>query len=543
VTQILPSLGRAASGLLAQALRAMPGDAPRRVVLELRGDYPVTRPGGPLSAALAIGQRAETLGDLRRRLERLASAPDIEGVVLVLREFSGGLATAYAIRRLLERYRSVGKTVDAYAEVVSGAALYIASAADRFAVLEHGEWTANGLAARVVFLREALEKLGLNPEFVRRAEYKSAPERFTERGFSESHREALGAVLDDLYAHWVEEVARGRHLEPAAVRAAVDAAPLTPPEARERGLVDALEYEDEVTLGAKPWRQAARFAPPELAFPGPEGVALVSLTGAIMPGESRNVPVPLPLFGGPQAGSTSVARALRAAAQNPRVKAVVFHVDSGGGSPMASEVIWREVARTRDAKPVVAVMGDLAASGGYYVLCGADRVVAAPSTITGSIGVFGGKLDASALWARLGLHPETITRGEHADDLSPDRPLDAGARERLEKQVDRIYATFKARVAQGRGLSEARVEEVARGRIWSGARALEIGLVDRLGTVYDALDLARELGGLPADAPVFNVTPPRAFVAPTDLDALVRHAARVASTSVWAAVPFRLEWR
>ncbi|HWG84829.1 MAG TPA: signal peptide peptidase SppA [Deinococcales bacterium] len=537
---IIPNLSRNAAVVLSRALSVLPGRAPRQVVLDLHGEYPLTRAPG---IVLPGRPRPDTLGSLARRLERLAAASDIDGVVVLLDGFTGGSASAYNVRRLLEQYRSRGKTVTAYASNVTNLGLYLGSVADRFVMPEAGDWTAVGLAGRVVFLREALEKIGVSVEVERRAEYKTAPERFTESGLTEANREQIAGLLEDVNAHWLGEIAQGRGMGVEEVRGAVDESPLLPQQALALGLVDGFAYEDEVAEDARAWASAARFAPPQPGWSGMDGVGVVTVHGLIIPGESRQTPIPIPLFGGPMAGSGNVVRALRTAAKNDNVKAVVLHVDSSGGSALASELIWREVTRTREKKPVVAVMGNVAASGGYYVAAPATRVIAAPTTVTGSIGVFMMKLNTSGLYSRLGLNPETVKVNEHADFLSGDRPLTPEERAKLAAMTDQIYSTFKERVAQGRGLDVHVVDDLARGRVYSGRQALEAGLVDEIGTPLDAISVARDLGGLPADAPAWAVHAPPKYVAPGGQDAFGFAAlTRAARTRSWALAPFTLDW-
>jgi protease-4 len=538
---LIPNLSRNAAFVLSRALSMLPGRPPRLVVIELHGDYPLTRtpsfqlPGRP---------RPDTLGALARRFDRLADSPDIDGVVLLLDGFSGGSASAYSIRQLIERYRSRGKTVTAYASAVSNLTLYLGAVADRFVMPPAGDWQAVGLAARVVFMRDTLEKLGLVAEVERRAEYKTAPERFTESSMSEANRQQITSLLEDVNAHWMQAIAQGRHLTVDDVRHVIDEAPLLAEQAAEYGLVDELAYEDELAMEARSWQAAARFAPPRAGWTGPDGVAVVSVHGLIVPGESRAVPVPLPLFGGPIAGSSSVVRALRVAAKNENAKAIVLYVDSSGGSSLASELIWREVARVREKKPVVAVMGNVAASGGYYVAAPATRIVAAPTTVTGSIGVFAMKFNASGLLAKLGLNPETVKASEHADFLSSDRPLSESERARLTALTEHTYNTFKARVAQGRNLDVTDVEEMAGGRVYSGRQAQAAGLVDDIGTPLDGIALARELAGLDAAAPVWAVTAPPKYVSPGGAsDAFgLGFLSRAARTRLWAISPVSLDW-
>jgi protease IV len=540
---MLKNVVRNAGALVAQGLKLLPGDAPKTVVVELKGAYPVTRPAGPLPIPVPIPgqQRVETLLELQRRLEALGRVEGLEGVIVLNRGFEGGLSTAFAVRRALEELRVAGKRVTFYADSADNLTLYLGSACDEFVMLSEGLMGAVGLASRVVFAGETLKKIGIDLEYERRSEYKAAPERLTATGFSQPYRESLTALLTSVHDHWLEAIAGGRGLDVNAVREAVNAAPMMAGDALTRGLLTRVAFEDEVTLNAKPSLEALRFAPPELHWDDAGSVALVSLEGGIADGESRNVPVPIPFIGGKQAGGYTIVRALRAAAQDKSVKAIVFHVDSPGGSALASELIWREVARAKTVKPVVVVMGELAASGGYYVSCNATRIIAAPSTITGSIGVFNLHGNNAKLWERLGFTPETIKLSEHADFASPDRPLSPSERDTMKRLVERIYDTFKTRVADGRGLSAAQTEDVARGRIWSGAQALERNLVDELGTVFDGIRVAKQLANLPESASVVNVTPPAKYIAPTDLAALAK--ALEVKTQVWAALPESLEVR
>ncbi|MBI3997915.1 MAG: signal peptide peptidase SppA [Armatimonadetes bacterium] len=246
-------------------------------------------------------------------------------------------------------------------------------------------------------------------------------------------------------------------------------------------------------------------------------IGVVELIGGIVTGESRDVPAPLPFVGGRFAGAETVARAFRAAERHPGVRAVVFHVDSRGGSALASDQIWREVERIKGKKPVVAFMGNVAGSGGYYVSCGASRIIAQPATITGSIGVITGKMTAQGLFARLGLNREVVARGEAATIESGFRPFTPEQLERVRREMHAAYRRFVAKVGAGRGKPEADVEAIARGRVWTGRQALERGLVDELGDFTLAVRRAREMAGLPATAPVRTVTisPPQAAGVPS----------------------------
>ncbi len=519
----------------------MPGDAPKTVVLELRGAYPISRPANPLPIPIQLpGQKKiTTLTDLRDQLERLAKMPSLSELVVLERGFEGGFASAFAVRELFQKFRQSGKRITFYADEIGNLGLYLGSACDRLVTLSEGQITAVGLAARVVFLGETLKKIGIELEVERRSEFKNAPERFTATSFSAGHRQNVTGLLEGLYDHWLETVSTGRKLSTDALRAAVDNAPLLSEQALEAGLIDQIAFEDELTLNAVPVQEALRFAPSSLHWHAPESIALISLEGSIVDGESRNVPIPIPLFGGKQAGGYSIAQALRAAAQDKNIKAIVFQIDSPGGSALASELIWREVSRAKQVKPVIAVMGEYAASGGYYVACAASKILAAPNTVTGSIGVFNLHANNQKLWERLGFMPETIKLSNHADFFSPDRPLSASENAKNVESVQRVYDTFRTRVAAGRAKSLEEVETLARGRVWTGLQAKANGLVDEIGTVFDAIELAQKLSGLPERAPVLHFTPPTKFIAATDLNALAKMLET--RTRIWAIMPELLE--
>ncbi len=535
------NLSQNAVALLEQGLKFLPGETPKTVVLELHGAYPVTSPANPLPIPIQLpGQKKiTTLEDLRDQLERLREIKSLQELIVLERGFEGGFATAFAVRGLLETFRKSGKRITFYADQLGNLALYLGSACDRLVTLSEGQITAVGLAARVVFLGETLKKIGIELEVERRSEFKNAPERFAGTGFSPEHRQNVTGMLEGLYDHWLQAVAGGRKLSTDALREAVDNAPLLSEHALERGLIDQIAFEDELTLNATPMREALRFAPSSFSWDGTDGIALISLEGSIVDGESRNVPLPIPLFGGKQAGGYSIVRALRSAAQDKNIKAIVFHIDSPGGSALASELIWREVVRAKQAKPVIAVMGEYAASGGYYVACNASKILAAPGTITGSIGVFNIHSNSQKLWERLGFMPETIKLSSHGDFFSPDRPLTQSEHAKNIESVQRVYDTFRTRVANGRGKTFEEVETLARGRVWTGLQAKENGLVDEIGTVFDAMILAKKMSGLPENAAVRHFTPPTKYIAATDLNALAKILE--IRTRTWAIMPEMLE--
>lgn len=525
---------RNALRFLANLLTRLPGPAVDYVVIEVTGSYPErTPPPRRLLQRLLRPpwQRPdESLEALRARLERIARAPGVRGLVLRVGDLRADLprlATVQSLREAFAEVRRRGKRVVAYLPDADLPTYYLASAADEIWMAEAGYWNVLGLRTEITFLRDALDRVGILPEFERVAEFKTAADRFLRSGFSEHHREMTESLLDSTMHEFVADVAASRRLDPDAVRAAVDRAPLGAGDARAAGLIDGLCYEDELParLGSpdrpaalRPWAQARRRLPAAYRWRARTPVVgVVELIGAIITGESRESPLPVPLVGGRFAGSETVARAFRAAERNPRVRAIVFHVDSGGGSALASDLIWREIERIKGKKPVVAFMSNVAGSGGYYVSCGASRIVAQPTTITGSIGVISGKLTARGLYGRLGLNREIVARGEAATMESLFQPFTPEQLDRVRREMQAIYRRFVGKVAAGRGKSDAEIEAIARGRVWTGRQALERGLVDELGDLSLAVRRAAELAGIPAAPEVTTVTirPPQAIAVPS----------------------------
>lgn len=493
------------------------------VVVELAGTYPErTGPRPPLIRRLlpSGAREAESLEALRARLDRISRTPRVRGVVLRMRDLEGGglrsMATIQSLRLALADVRRRGKRVVAYLPEARLADYYLAAAADEIWMANAGMWQVTGVRAEVTFYRAALDRIGLLPEFERIAEYKTAADPFMRTGMSEHHREVLESVLDAILAEVVRDLAASRRLDVSAVRAAIDRAPLTAAQAQAAGLINGTCYEDElpVRLGSVrtpaalvPWPRARRRLPLRLQWRGRIPlIGVVELIGGIVPGESRDLPVPIPLLGGRLSGSETIARAFRAAERDPRVRAIIFYIDSGGGSALASDLICREVERIKARKPVVALMGNVAGSGGYYVACQASRIIAQPATLTGSIGVISGKMSARGLYSRLGLNREIVSRGDAAVMDSPFQPYSPDHWDRMRREARLIYQRFVARVAGGRHKTEAEVEAIARGRVWTGRQALEHGLIDDLGDFGVALRHAKALAGIREDRDAVAVT-------------------------------------
>lgn len=480
----LPALLRAALG------RGAGEDAATWAIVDLSGAYP-THHSHDVAALL---QRGESFQGLTERLDQLGRTDSITGVLVRVVELTAGLATSEAIGRALGRLQG-SKRVVAYLPQISMRSLLVAAELDEVVAPESAEVLLPGFAVERVYYGELLGRRGVRFENLRIREYKSALTRFSDDHMDAHEREQLTAYLASAERSWLAAVAPGTDTAP------LDAGFTNAQQLLEAGLLSRIAWDDEIAVPAdQDWSRSLelvrdQFAAHRRAKKEP-GVAVVPVVGAIVSGRSRPTGG---LLTGPTAGSETVVAALRRAERDELVKAIVLFVDSGGGSALASDVIGRAVARC--TKPVVAVMGEVAASGGYYVLAQADHVVASPFTLTGSIGVLVGKPVLTELNERLGRNPETLGR-DLALFGSPNRPFSDAERAWAERMMEEVYARFVARVATGRRLSPERVDDLGRGRIWSGADALERGLVDELGDLHAGITAARRLAGLPDDAPV-----------------------------------------
>jgi protease-4 len=508
--------------LLRNARARLLGKPPDYVWIEIRGSLAeFETPVGFLRRRLTPGPSPPTLERLRLWLDRIAADGRPRGVVLRIKNLDAGWAAIEELRGEIFAFRSRGGRVVAYlADPVDIRSYYLACAADDILATPLADLNVMGVRARVDFLKDALDNLGLEVEVVAVSPYKSAGERFVRDDFSRESREQAARLLDRRYEEVVDAISDARDLSREEVRARIDEAPYGAMEALSEGLLDGVLYEDELPerLGSEERRsRLAEWGRVQGSLRLPyrrrprKKVALVTLTGAIVRGRSRRLPVPLPLVGGEQAGSDSVVAALRAAEKSRRVAAVLFYVDSPGGDALASDLIWREVERISAKKPVVVLMGNAAASGGYYVSAAASHVVARRGTLTGSIGVLAIRPVALRLYEKLGINPVSLERGARAGLLDPSRRPNPDELLVIEGQIGRIYAEFKDRVARGRGMELVDLEGIAGGRVWTGSEALDLGLVDETGGFREALSKARELGGIERDVPgvLTKVSPPK----------------------------------
>ncbi len=461
----------------------------------------ITRPHVPFGPPASLG-----LLDVLATLDAAAEDPRVAGVLL---RFTGplqGMSRALSLRRAVEGLRQRGKPVVAYGELFTAESLLVASGATRLWLPETGTLFLVGLRLEGFYLRRLLDQLDIRPEVVRVGSHKTAAESLTRTQMSPEQREQLEALADDLYAPLVDAVARGRGLDAQGVRDRIDEGPYSAPAAVEAGLVDACLYPDQVE------EELPGLAPDTDTDPRdgrPRLLDAVAYHGLVVsdPGW-RPLLDDLPRVayvvgsGGIHRGrghrgiaSDTLRETLERIRRDEGVRSVVLRLDSPGGDGVASDLLWRAVSLVKQEKPVVVSMGNVVASGGYYVAAAGDAVYAEAGTVTGSIGVVGGKVDLDGLYKRLGVAKDSVERGRRAGLLSEARGFTADERSAMQGLFDSVYDTFVDRVAQGRGLSPERVEPLAQGRVWSGARAQQHGLVDAIGGPLDALrDACRRAG-------------------------------------------------
>ena len=478
-------------------------------------------PQDPVQALLTM--RRTRLPDLLEGLKRAKTDDRVRALVIKVGGSRIGLAKIQELREAITDFRQSGKLTVAWSEtfgdfVRGNLPYYLATGSDRIYLQPSGTLGLTGVAVEQVFLHDALEKLGIDFQTGKRYEYKSAADQLTETGFTGPAREAAQRLTESVTEQLAAAIADGRHKTQEQARELLGRGPFLAQQALDEGLVDALYYRDEVydqvrkeagldatllylqryqrthALTDLPRRVQSVQKSQHERF-----VAMIYAHGPIRHGRSGRGAGP----GGGGMGSDTVSAALRAAGADERARAIVLRVNSPGGSATASDVIWREVVRVRAAgKPVVVSMGDVAASGGYFISVPADVIVAQPGTITGSIGVILGKPVLRDLFGRAGVNTDTVAEGENATMFSSARPFTDAEWERINVWLDAVYDDFTKKVAAGRRLTQDRVHELARGRVWTGADAVANGLADETGGMRDAIAIARRRAGLPDDAPV-----------------------------------------
>jgi len=506
---------------LAVIVAAVRGSAPSvedNSVLSLRvaGPLPDYVTEDPLRKF--FGGPEQSLSNLVLQFKKAKVDNRIKMIVLDVKMSGAGWGKSEEIRDAIADFRTSGKPVYAYLEFGMNKEYYIASACDKIYVAPPGQLFINGLAADVMFFRGSLDKLGIYPDMYQIGKYKSAGDMFTQKEMTEAHREYINSLVDDLFNRYVEGIAKARGKSAEEVRALIDNAPYSAAKAKEAGLIDNVAYRDDLEkelktqLGYKETEQLrlvrgstySDIEPESLGLDKGEKIAVIYATGEIGSGQSENSP-----SGSQSVGSDTVAKALNDARDDKTIKAIVIRVDSPGGSALASDIIWHAVVSAKEKKPVVISMGDVAASGGYYIAAGASKIVAQPSTITGSIGVVAGKPVLRGFYDWLGISNEYVMRGKNAGMFRATEKFSLEERAKFEEWIKTTYyEDFVPKVAKGRNKDAAYIDSVAQGRVWTGAQGKDRGLVDEYGGLDRAVEVAKELANIPKDKGVHRVILP-----------------------------------
>jgi len=486
------------------------------LTLRVAGALPDYSPDDPFKRY--FGGPDQSLSDLVMQFKKAKVDKRIKAILLDVNLSGVGWGKAEEIRDAIADFRSSGKPVYAYIEFGLNKEYYIATACDKIIVPPPGELFINGLAADVMFFRGSLDKLGIYPDIYQIGKYKSAGDTFTQKQMTDAHREYINSLLDDLYNRYVNAIAQARHKSPEEVRALIDNAPYSATKAKEAGLIDETLYRDDAEKEFKKllgYKETDQFVPvrssdyrnvsPEsLGLNQGERIAVIYASGDIGSGSSQNSP-----SGGQSIGSDTVAKALNDAAADKSLKAIVLRVDSPGGSGLASDVIWHAVEAANQKKPVVVSMSDVAASGGYYISASATKIIAQPSTITGSIGVVAGKPVMRGFYDWLGISNEYVLRGKTAGMFRETEKFSDEERAKFEDWIKTTYyQDFVPKVAKGRNKDAQFIDSVGQGRVWTGAQAKDRGLVDEYGGLDKAIEVAKQLAKIPADKGVERVILP-----------------------------------
>lgn len=455
-----------------------------------------------------LGKPPMSLVELEIAFDRVANDARPKGIILFIRGFAMSLADLQSLRDMILRFRSRGKRVICFAQVYSLAEYFIASAADVILMQPGGYFATTGLLRQQLFLKDALETVGLKFDAIAITPFKSGPDGYTRNKPSKEGEQQQNWLLDSQYQIIVSGIADGRKLSHEEVKAMIDDAPYIDKEALEKGFLDGLAMEEGIAayLGSKDiylWEQADRLLPLRMPRNPSRYIALLHASGAIMPGESANPPIdlPIPLVGGERVGDVTFVQQVRNLINDESCVALLLYVDSPGGAAISADAMCSALDEFGKKKPIVVYMGSVAASGGYLLATSADYIVAQPGTITGSIGVFLMKPVNNEMLKKLKFNPFYYERGKNANIYSPTSEFTKEQREKMLEGVEHTYEQFVERVAACRKMKPEEVDKIAGGRVWTGQQALENGLVDELGGLYEALNKARELAKVPEDTP------------------------------------------
>ena len=506
VAVIFSMLGVAATYFFVARGPSVPSNA--TLVLRVPGGLAEVAPSG------LIGQLFAAPPTLRSVVDSLRKAAVDSRVSRVVLLPSGGQALwgkIQEVRDAVLAFKASGKSIVSFLEYGGEQQYYLATATEKIYLLPTSPLDLRGLASYELFVRGTLDTIGTYPDMLHVGDYKTASNMFTEETYTPQHREMAESLNADLFAQLVRGIANGRGRPESEVRALIDEGPFLPEDALDAGLVDELAYEDQVLSagGAEGQRIDGRdYAGVSLQSvglnTGPK-IAVIHAAGVISTGASR-----YDSMQGSIVGSDTLVGYLREARDDSSVRAVVLRIDSPGGSAIASDVIWREVVLTREEKPVIASMSDVAASGGYYIAMPADVIVAQPATLTGSIGVVGGKMVTGGTYGKLGANIEAVSEGRFAEINSPIRPYSPAERAKMQAQLEAVYDAFVEKAAEGRHTTPERIHAVAQGRVWTGRQGRQVGLVDELGGLDRAVALAKQRADIEPDTEVeLVIYPPR----------------------------------
>ena len=458
----------------------------------------------PLTELSALSGGPSTIGliDLKAVINEAANDDRIAGIMLETSAVGAGAATMQEVRQALEQFKESGKFIVSYNSIMAEWDYYLASAANEIYMYPDGGMELNGMAMELAFIKGTLDKLGVEAQIFRVGDFKAAVEPLMRTNMSPENRQQNEELLSSIYGHYIETVAAARNIDPAKLRTLSDEMKIeTPQDAVDNGLVDGLKYYDEVMamlnqrtdrpkdaeLRTVSYKNYKKTLPANSTY-GKDKVAVIVASGTIQAGsESTNI-------------TEKLAKDIRKARKDDRIKAIVLRINSPGGSKLISDILWREIDLARQAKPVISSMSDVAASGGYYLAMQTDTIVAHPTTITGSIGIFGVWFNAQKLLEeKIGVTTDVVATGKYSNLMSMSKPMGQDEIDFFQRNVERGYADFIAKVANGRGMTEEAVRKVASGRVWSGQQGLERGLVDVLGGLETAIDIAANKAGLSQD--------------------------------------------
>ena len=475
-------------------------ELPSDAVLTLKLNYPIVdrvQDGNPLAALALLNPNEQSplgLNDILSSIDKAKTDNNIKGIILDLTTFEAGYAKLTEVRNKLEEFKATGKFIYAYADYYYFPTYFMASVADSVFVNPEGEMAFNGMVAQVTFFAGALEKLGVNMQVVRAGKFKGAVEAYTRNNLSPENKEQIEIYINSVFNETLAKISKSRKIDVAKLKADADELKMkSVNDFKSNGYIDAVAYRDQFysamkkRMGMKDDHKVPLISEQKYAKSledlgsGSDRVAVVYASGDIIGGKGD----------GTQIAADDLAETLKNVRLDNKVKAVVLRIDSRGGSSLASDIIWREAKLLSAAKPLIVSMSDVAASGGYYIATPARKIVAEPTTITGSIGVFGLIPNAQKLLNdKLGIEFEYVGTGKHSDIGRIDRDMTLEEREYIESIIDKIYDTFLSRVAEGRKMTKEQVHEVAQGRVWTGVMAKEVGLVDELGGLEKAIEIA-----------------------------------------------------